>query len=209
MSKRLKTTVLFLVLLSQLALPAGGAQVSALNDAEKKEFAQNVALPSPAEMFLAINRLGDTDWGEVADFDKRYDYQDNYLRALNLGVRSANGLVAILAEDKNKLGDVIVIVITLAEELMVQETILDRSKTFEDLANQGRWDELRDELDALRYLIEMEMDQLGDQDVGHAGADRRLARRAAHHVPPAAGGALSRTFHLAALSAQSRGLFPA
>ncbi|MEF2143823.1 MAG: hypothetical protein V3573_00125 [Desulfovibrionaceae bacterium] len=165
MSKRLKTTVLFLVLLSQLALPAGGAQVSALNDAEKKEFAQNVALPSPAEMFLAINRLGDTDWGEVADFDKRYDYQDNYLRALNLGVRSANGLVAILAEDKNKLGDVIVIVITLAEELMVQETILDRSKTFEDLANQGRWDELRDELDALRYLIEMEMDQLGDQDV--------------------------------------------
>ncbi|MGE4292985.1 MAG: hypothetical protein AB7E32_12350 [Desulfovibrio sp.] len=165
MSKRSTTLVLLAVLLAQLVLAVGPAFSQSLSEAEKKEFSMNVALPSPAEMFLAIDRLGDTNWNDAAVFNERYDYQDNYMRALNLGVRSADGLVAILAEDKTKLGRVIVIVITLAEELQVQETILDRSKTFEDLANQGRWNELRDELDALRYLIEMEMDQLGDQDV--------------------------------------------
>lgn len=165
MSKRSISLVLLAVLLGQLALAAGPAFSQSLSEAEKKEFSLNVALPSPAEMFLAIDRLGDTDWNAAATFNERYDYQDNYMRALNLGVRAADGLVSILAEDKTKLGRVITIVITLAEELQVQETILDRSKTFEDLANQGRWNELRDELDALRYLIEMEMDQLGDQDV--------------------------------------------
>lgn len=165
MSKRSTTLVLLAVMLAQFALAAGPAFSESLSEAEKKEFSLNVALPSPAEMFLAIDRLGDTDWNAVAEYNQNYDYQNNYMRALNLGVRAADGLVAILAEDKTKLGEVIVIVITLAEELQVQETILDRSKSFEDLANQGRWDELRDELDALRYLIEMEMDQLGDQDV--------------------------------------------
>lgn len=165
MSKRSTTLVLLAVLLGQFALAAGPAFPGSLSEAEKKEFSLNVALPSPAEMFLAIDRLGETDWNAAAVFNERYDYQDNYMRALNLGVRSADGLVSILAEDKTKLGRVIVIVITLAEELQVQETILDRSKAFEDLANEGRWNELRDELDALRYLIEMEMDQLGDQDV--------------------------------------------
>lgn len=148
------------------ALLAGSVcPAESLTEAEKQEFALNVALPSPAEMFLAIDRMGETDWNAVADFNERYDYPDVYMRALNLGVRATNGLVAILAEDKAKLGDVIVSVITMAEELQVQDTILDRSKAFEDLANEERWDELRDELDALRYLIEMEMDQLGDRDV--------------------------------------------
>jgi hypothetical protein len=165
MSKRLTSLVLLAALTGLAALAAAPAFSEHLSEAEKREFSMNVALPSPAEMFLAIDRLGETDWGAVAEHNPRYDYQDNYLRALNLGVRAADGLLAILAEDKSKLGEVIVIVITLAEELQVQETILDRSKTFEDLANQGRWNELRDELDALRYLIEMEMDQLGDQDV--------------------------------------------
>lgn len=165
MIKRTTPLVLLVVLSALIALTAAPAFSENLSEAEKKEFSMNVALPSPAEMFLAIDRLGETDWQAVAEHNPRYDYQDNYMRALNLGVRSADGLVAILAEDKSKLGEIIVIVITLAEELQVQETILDRSKSFEDMANQGRWDELRDELDALRYLIEMEMDQLGDQDV--------------------------------------------
>lgn len=162
MNRPIMIVVIFVVLLCG-AVSAAGAQN--LSVAEKKEFAQNMALPSPAEMFLAIDRLGDAEWDQVGESSPRYDYADNYTRALNLGLRAADGLVAILAENKAKLGEVIVVVITLAEELMVQDTILDRSSSFEDLANEERWAELRDELDALRYLIEMEMDQLGDQDI--------------------------------------------
>ncbi|MBU1612209.1 MAG: hypothetical protein KKC99_10230 [Proteobacteria bacterium] len=160
---RLVSSLVMLVMLIGVLIPAAGAET--LSEAEKKEFAQNLALPSPAEMFLAINRLNDADWSKVAGSSPRYDYGDNYVRALNLGLRATDGLVAILSKDKAKLGEVIVVVITLAEDLMVQDTILDRSSTFEQLANEGRWSELRDELDSLRYLIEMEMDQIGDQDI--------------------------------------------
>lgn len=156
---------LLLLCLAFVLVASPALRAETLSEAEKKEFAQNVALPSPAEMFLAIDRLADAEWGEVAGSSPRYDYGNNHARALNLGVRAADGLLAILAEDKTRLGDVISVVITLAEELMVQDAVLDRSSTFEELANQGRWAELRDELDALRYMIEMEMDQMGDQDV--------------------------------------------
>jgi hypothetical protein len=144
---------------------AAGEDAAGLSEVEKREFAQNQALPSPAEMFLAIDRLGDAEWRDTARANPRYDYGDNYARALNLGVRASDGLVAILGEDKVRLGEAINVIITLAEELMVEHAILDRSGTFETLANEGRWKELRDELESLRYLIEMEMDQLGDQDV--------------------------------------------
>ena len=155
--------LLLLILLASVA--AGPVMAQPLTDAEKKEFEQNLALPSPAEMFLAVDRLADAEWGKVAGSSPRYDYTDNYARALNLGVRAADGLVAILAEDKARLGDVITVVITLAEELQVEDAVLERSSTFEELANMERWAELRDELNTLRYMIEMEMDQIGDQDV--------------------------------------------
>ncbi len=160
---RLLSLLALLAVMGLLLVSLAGAE--SLSEAEKREFSHNQALPSPAEMFLAIDRLGDAEWETVNRSNPRYDYQNNYARALNLGIRAADGLVAILAENKAGLGEVIVVVITLAEELMVQDAILDRSSIFEELANQERWDELRDELDALRYLIEMEMDQIGDQDI--------------------------------------------
>ncbi len=160
---RLVSLLALLAVMGLLLVSLAGAE--SLSEAEKREFSHNLALPSPAEMFLALDRLGDAEWEMVSRSNPRYDYQDNYARALNLGIRAVDGLVAILAENKAGLGEVTVVIITLAEELMVQDAILDRSSIFEELANQGRWDDLRDELDALRYLIEMEMDQIGDQDI--------------------------------------------
>lgn len=156
---------LLLLLIVLASLVAGPAMAQSITESEKKEFEQHLALPSPAEMFLAVDRLADAEWSQVADSSPRYDYSDNYARALNLGVRAADGLVAILAEDKARLGEVIVVVITLAEELQVEDAVLERSSTFEELANMERWGELRDELNTLRYMIEMEMDQIGDQDI--------------------------------------------
>lgn len=156
---------LVLLLAAQSGPLAARAQAGELTDAEKLEFAMNVALPSPSEMFLALNRLGGVDWTDVATVNERYDYEDNYTRALNLGLRASDGLLAILAQSRDKLSRTIPVITTLAEELMVQESILDRATTFESLADEGKWDVLRGELESLRYQIEMEMDQMGDQDI--------------------------------------------
>ena len=141
------------------------ADGSALSDEEKDKFSEKLLLPSPSEIFVALNKLGKTNWTHAASFSQKYDYNDNYLRALNLGVRSADGFLAIQAKDKSKLGEMIVVIITLAEELMVEETILDKGKTFEELSKQDKWHELHRELESLREDVMEEIKRLGDQDV--------------------------------------------
>lgn len=136
-----------------------------VSESEKVEFSKNMLLPSPGEIFVAVDKLGPVDWSEAASYDKRYDYQDNALRALNLGIRAADGFLAIQEKDKKKLGRMISIILTLAEELLVSETILDKGQQFEEMAKQDRWDEMRNELDKLRDDIMAEMERLGDRDI--------------------------------------------
>lgn len=152
-----------LALILALAWPVQAE--TGLTPAEKGEFAFNLALPSPSEMFLALDKLGGLDWRPAVVVHDRYDYDSPYVRGLNLGVRAADGLVAILAHDRDELGRTITVVTTLAEELMIRDSILERSQNFEQMAADGQWKCLRDELESLRYDIELELDQLGDGDV--------------------------------------------
>lgn len=162
----MKKSLLFLTLAALcLAIPAFAAQDSGLSAEEKARFSENMLLPNPSEVFVALNKVGKTDWSDAAAYSKKYDYNGNYLRALNLGVRAADGFLAIQARDKARLGEMIVVIITLAEELMVEKTILDKSKKFEDLSKRDQWDALHKELDILREDVVREINRLGDQDV--------------------------------------------
>jgi len=144
------------------SVPAGN---ELLMEEEKDRFSNHLLLPSPAEVFVAMDKLGKTDWNKAASYNQKYDYSDDYLRALNLGIRAADGFLAIQARDKSKLGEMIKVIITLAEELLVQETILDKGKTFEELSRRDEWEKLHRELDKLRDDVVEEMKRLGDRDI--------------------------------------------
>lgn len=166
----MRTTLLSTLILGALVLfgtvaGAGNADGVALSPEEKGKFADNLLLPSPSEVFVALDKLGKANWVGAASYSERYDYTSDYLRALNLGVRSADGFLAIQAKDKSRLGEMITVIITLAEELLVRETILDKGKTFEELSKQDKWHELHRELDSLREDVMEEIKRLGDQDV--------------------------------------------
>jgi len=164
----MKKSLQFFTLMSFLiALPQGlfAAAGNVLSAEEKARFSENMLLPNPSEIFVALNKIGKTDWTNAASYSKKYDYKGNYLRALNLGVRAADGFLAIQARDKSRLGEMIVVIITLAEELMVEKTILDKSKKFEELSKRDQWDALHKELDILREDVVREINRLGDQDV--------------------------------------------
>ncbi len=152
-----------------LAILAFATAVSAaqgtLTPGEKDKFAENLLLPSPSEIFVALDKMGETKWNDTASFSNKYDYDNDYLRALNLGVRSADGFLAIQAKDKEKLGDMIVVILTLAEELLVKEAILRKGDTFKDLSKRGEWDKLHRELDSLREDVVQEMNRMGDKDI--------------------------------------------
>lgn len=141
------------------------AKSSVIPDSEKALFEERVLMPSPGEIFAALDKLGVRDWNGAASFDTRYDYPDNVLRALNLGVRAADGFLAIQARDKAKLGEMIAVIMPLAEELMVGETLLAEGRRIEEMASREEWDALRMELDSLRRKIIAEMERLGDQDL--------------------------------------------
>ena len=71
----------------------------------------------------------------------------------------------IVCTGAKNIEDIRRVIITLAEELMVEKTILDKSKKFEDLSKRDQWDALHKELDILREDVVREINRLGDQDV--------------------------------------------
>lgn len=159
--------LLGLTLAAAIAAPALqlSANSSVIPDSEKALFEERVLMPSPGEIFAALDRMGGRDWRDAASFDTRYDYPDDVLRALNLGVRAADGFLAILARDKGMLGEMISVIITLAEELMVGETLLAEGRRIEAMASREEWNALRMELDSLRRKVIAEMERLGDDDL--------------------------------------------
>ncbi|AGW12106.1 hypothetical protein [Megalodesulfovibrio gigas] len=164
MVHRLSALALCAVLLCGSPPPASATLAQPLSELEKQAFGENYLLPSPAEVFLALEKAGPVDWTAMASFNPRYDYADNALRALNLGIRAADGFLAIQARNHDKLGKMISAIMTLAEELLVAETILNKGKSFEDLARNGQWEELHGQLDALRDDVLHEMERMGDKD---------------------------------------------
>ncbi len=155
--------VLALLLVPYTSLNA--ADEGGLSDKEKTEFSKQMLLPSPAEIFVAFSKLGKADWNKAASYCPRYDYDTNQLRALNLGSRAADAFLAIQAKDKDRLAEMITVIITLAEELMVEQTILEKGRAFEDLARRDQWQTLHQELDTLRDAVVEEMKRLGDRDM--------------------------------------------
>lgn len=155
--------VLCFCLATVFTAQAGAAQT--VTEEEKVKFSQNLLLPSPGEVFAALAKLGDVDFTAAGSFNKKYDYSTNALRALNLGVRAADGFLAVQAKDKTRLGEVIAVVVTLAEELLVKDAILNKGKQFENLAKAEKWPELSRELNAFRDDVNEEMKRLGDKDL--------------------------------------------
>lgn len=164
MKSRIILVAMCFIILS-MCVTLSAADVQPLSENEKVRFSDNLILPSPGELFVAIDKLGEADWTDAASYSSKYDYNNNYSRALNLGVRAADGFLAIQAQDKEKLGDMIVVILTLAEELLVREAILDKGKMFDQLAREEKWDELHRELDSLRDDVIEEMKRLGDREI--------------------------------------------
>jgi len=154
-------TIVCLLLLSLWAL----ANEDALKESEKSLFSRDLIIPSPADLFVALEKMGEVDWNKAASYNTNSDYNNDYLRALNLGTRGADGFMAIHAEDKALLADMIRTIVKLAEELGASNTILDKRSRIEALARNEKWQELRMELDKLQSEVKLELIRQGDVDI--------------------------------------------
>lgn len=123
-----------------------------------------VLVPSPSELFLALSKMGDYNWDSVVTNNRNAAYKNDYLRALNLGTRGADGFLAIQSKNGKQLGEITTTIVRLARDLAVDEPVVAKGTELRQLALQKKWADVRSELDVLRNDVEHYIDSLGDKE---------------------------------------------
>ncbi|MDA3838838.1 MAG: hypothetical protein PF574_07645 [Candidatus Delongbacteria bacterium] len=130
---------------------------SELSAEEMAMFKSNVVVPQPSEIIMALDRLSEVKWKEIVKYNYTANYAENYKIALNLGVRVAQGFIAIQAEDRKSTGEMFSISKTLAENFGANSEMFIDKDQISKLLNDGKWMELRGILDGIHLEIKIEM----------------------------------------------------
>lgn len=121
---------------------------------------KGVAMPTPLDKFLALTILVKTrkiDWGGVftavaVDINPDDFTDKEVLIPQILGVRIADGIMAIQAKDAEMLGKTASDIEKLAKKIDVSDGDLERARRVRTLANEGKW------LDVYRELAFLQQD---------------------------------------------------
>ncbi|MBN2789990.1 MAG: hypothetical protein JXR69_07360 [Candidatus Delongbacteria bacterium] len=130
---------------------------SDLSAEEMAMFKSNVVVPLPSEIIMALDRLSEVNWKEIVSYDYTANYAENYKIALNLGVRVAQGFIAIQAEDRKNTGEMFSVSRDLAENFGANSEMFIDKDQISNLLNEGKWMDLRGILDGIHLEIKVEM----------------------------------------------------
>jgi predicted nucleic acid-binding protein len=147
-----------------------------LTDDEKAIFSDNYLVPSPNELFSALNKLGQGNWNTIVSAikaepkKKKIDYTDRKIQAMNLGIRVTDGLMGVAAKDKSLIEDLAPVIQSLARKLNVKKNLISVGDKVKELARQEKWPEVTHELDKLQASILQEMIDQRDHDSAKLGS---------------------------------------
>jgi hypothetical protein len=121
-----------------------------------------LAVPVPKEIFRSLDQFRDANWRgvkrpEVAGWKS---HGDQAQLAILLGVVTAEGFIAMEAEDSAEVKDVGNSVLSLARGLGIRERALRRSRSIIELADKNEWPEARKEWDGVLSDLETGMIEL-------------------------------------------------
>jgi len=126
---------------------------------------QEVVVPVPSEIFAVLDKLGNPNWKAQLRDGKARTPEDRARTALLLGNVIAEGFVAVEAEDAQRVKELGRQVLTLAEAINVRKSVIARSKSITDKADQRDWRGVRSEFDGALQDVRGAMDELNDQDL--------------------------------------------
>jgi hypothetical protein len=126
-----------------------------------------IAMPTPLDKFLALTILVKTrkiDWGGVfnavaVDINPDDFTDTEVLIPQILGVRIADGVMAVQAKDAEMLGKTASDIEKLAKKLNVSDNELERARRVRTLANEGKWLDVYRELAFLQQDILQKLDE--------------------------------------------------
>ena len=124
-----------------------------------------MTVPTPGELFAAINKQCKPNWGAQARGPINTAYSDRAQAALNLGGLIADGYVAVEAQDGQQVKNLGRDILTLAKNLGISKEILARANSIQQFADDNDWNALKEELEATQNEVKQEMDALHDEEL--------------------------------------------
>jgi hypothetical protein len=125
----------------------------------------DVLVPVPSEIFAVLDKLGNPNWKGQLRNGKSPTPDDRARTALLLGNVIAEGFVAVEAEDAERVKELGRQVLTLADAINVRKSVIARSKSITDKADQRDWKGVRAEFDGALQDVRGAMQELNDQDL--------------------------------------------
>jgi len=153
--------------LAGIIFAASGAETGRLpaDQLAKAVRTDSISIPTPGELFAAIEKPGKTDWSGQYRGPMPITYRNRAQIALNLGGLIADGFIAIEAKDSQQVKNIGSDIIRLAKALGVSENLLKRGNSINEFAENNEWDTLQEELEATQNEVKSSMQSHNDQDL--------------------------------------------
>jgi hypothetical protein len=124
---------------------------------------ENVVVPLPSEVFLALNKLGSVNWKEHVRSDKGSNFTERPRIALLLGTVIADGFIAVQAEDTPAVKEIGQRVLNLSKGIGVGNSITPHAKAIIEAADKKEWGNVRTELDRTQQNVQQAMNEVRDE----------------------------------------------
>jgi hypothetical protein len=135
------------------------------DDLKKAVSTDAITIPTPGEFFSAIDKGGKPNWSSQFRPPTNTNPTSRSQMALNLGTLIADGYIAVEAEDGQQVKNIGHDVLAIAKELSVSDSVLARSKTITQFAENGEWPQLNEELGATQNEVKKALEQNRDTDL--------------------------------------------
>jgi len=148
--------------------PANSTNADAPLSADEIKSAVSVdalTVPTPGEFFQAIEKQGKPNWASQYRPPISINSTNRAQIALNLGTLIADGYIAVEAHDGQQVKNIGKDVLALAKRLSVSQSVLSRSASITDFAENNQWDQLNEELEETQNEVKKALDENRDTDL--------------------------------------------
>ncbi len=125
----------------------------------------DVVVPVPSEVFAVLDKLGTPNWKDLAHPNSPTAPPDRTQTALLLGTVIADGFIAVQAQDRENVKDIGRSVLSLAGAIGVRKSVITRSNSIIEAADQSNWGKVRIELDGALQDVKQAMVELRDEEL--------------------------------------------
>ena len=143
--------------------PPKHIDISALPSTAK--VVDDVVVPVPTEVFGVLDKLGSPNWHEVLRSVKTDTLGERPQVALLLGTVIAEGFIAVEAQEPEEVKRIGRDVLNLAGAIGVRKSVIARTSSIIEAADQKDWKRIRTELDGALQDVKQAMIELKDEQL--------------------------------------------